>query len=38
MDWPMMEDLYLALTRIFGGFITFICNIFGIVRDEEEAA
>lgn len=28
MDWPMMEQLYLALTRIFDGFINFLASIF----------
>ena len=28
MDWNIMEDLYLALTRIFDGFVTFLYNIF----------
>ncbi len=29
MDWPMIEDVYLALTRIFDGFLKFLYNIFG---------
>lgn len=29
MDWPMIEDLYLAMTRIFDGFLNFLYNIFG---------
>lgn len=29
MDWTMMEQLYLALTRIFDGFINFITTVFG---------
>lgn len=29
MDWGMIEDIYLAITRIFDRFITFILNIFG---------
>lgn len=28
MDWSMMEQLYLALTRIFDGFISFLATIF----------
>ena len=28
MDWPMMEQLYLAFTRIFDGFINFLGTIF----------
>ncbi len=28
MDWPMMEQLYLALTRIFDAFIDFIVKAF----------
>ncbi len=28
MDWDMMEDLYLALTRIFDNFMNFLYNIF----------
>lgn len=27
MDWEMMEDLYLALTRIFDNIVTFFVNI-----------
>lgn len=33
MDWALIEDLYLALSRVFDRFITFIINIFG--EDEE---
>ncbi len=29
MDWTLIEDLYLALSRIFDRFVTFIMNIFG---------
>ncbi len=29
MDWPMMEDLYLAFTRIFTFFIDFLAKAFG---------
>lgn len=29
MDWPMMEDIYLAMTRIFDGFLKFLAKIFG---------
>lgn len=29
MDWPMIEQLYLALTRIFDGFMNFLYGIFG---------
>lgn len=29
MDWDFMEKLYLALTRIFDGFIHFLNDIFG---------
>lgn len=29
MNWPMMEDLYLAFTRIFTAFIDFLGKIFG---------
>ncbi len=28
MNWPMMEDLYLAFTRIFSAFIDFLGKIF----------
>lgn len=30
MDWPVIEDVYLALTRIFDGFIKFLMKAFGI--------
>ncbi len=33
MNWPMMEDLYLAFTRIIDGFIAFLAKVFGV---EEE--
>ena len=29
MDWPMMEQIYLALSRIFDGFMNFLYSIFG---------
>ncbi len=29
MDWSMIEDLYLAFTRIIDGFINFLSTIFG---------
>ena len=29
MDWPMIEDIYLALSRVFDGFLKFLYNIFG---------
>lgn len=29
MEWPMMEQIYLAFTRIFDGFLNFLANIFG---------
>lgn len=29
MDWSMLEDLYLALSRVFDGFIHFLYEIFG---------
>ena len=29
MDWSMLEQLYLALSRIFDGFIHFLYGIFG---------
>ncbi len=29
MDWPMMEQLYLAFTRIFDAFIDFLVKAFG---------
>ena len=28
MDWPMMEQLYLAFTRIIDGFINFLSTLF----------
>lgn len=27
MDWPMIEKIYLALTRIFDGFMNFLYNL-----------
>jgi hypothetical protein len=30
MNWPMMEDLYLAFTRIIDGFIKFLAKAFGV--------
>ena len=29
MDWPMMEQIYLALSRVFDAFMHFLNNIFG---------
>ncbi len=29
MDWEIIEDFYLALTRIFDGFVQFLYGIFG---------
>ncbi len=29
MDWAMLEDLYLAMSRIFDGFMNFLYRIFG---------
>lgn len=29
MDFDMLEDLYLAISRIFDGFIKFLNEIFG---------
>ncbi len=29
MDWGMLEQLYLAISRIFDGFINFLYDIFG---------
>ena len=29
MDWPVIEQVYLALSRIFDGFLNFLYNIFG---------
>lgn len=29
MDWGMLEQLYLALSRIFDGFMHFLNDIFG---------
>lgn len=34
MEWGMLEQLYLALSRIFDGFIHFLNDIFG--EDEAE--
>lgn len=28
MDWSIIEDAYLALSRIFDGFFKFLYNIF----------
>lgn len=28
-DWSMIEDLYLAISRIFDGFMHFLYEIFG---------
>ncbi len=30
MDWDVIEKAYLALTRIFDGFINFLLKAFGI--------
>ena len=27
MDWTMMEDMYLAITRIFDGIVNFFLNL-----------
>ena len=35
MNWPMMQDMYLAFTRIFDGFLNFFAKIFGKKEDEE---
>ncbi len=29
MDFAMIEDLYLALSRVFDGFMKFLYEIFG---------
>ena len=29
MDWLKIEDIYLAFTRIFDGFLNFLANVFG---------
>ncbi len=29
MDFDMLEDLYLAISRIFDGFVKFLYSIFG---------
>lgn len=29
MDFDMLEDLYLAISRIFDGFVKFLYEIFG---------
>lgn len=29
MDWSIIEKAYLALSRVFDGFINFLYNIFG---------
>ena len=29
MDFAMFEDLYLALSRVFDGFMKFLFEIFG---------
>ncbi len=30
MDWDVIEKAYLALSRIFDGFINFLLKAFGI--------
>ena len=30
MDWNVIEKVYLALTRVFDGFINFLLKAFGI--------
>lgn len=30
MDWSVVEDVYLALTRIFDGFIKFLMRALGV--------
>ncbi len=30
MDWDVIKTAYLALTRIFDGFINFLLKAFGI--------
>lgn len=32
-DWGMIETLYLAITRIFDGFLNFLYDIFGDKED-----
>ena len=27
MEWPLMEDMYLAITRIFDGIANFFFNL-----------
>ena len=29
MDWPMMEQIYLALSRVFDAFLHFLYSVFG---------
>lgn len=29
MDYDMLENLYLAISRIFDGFVKFLYDIFG---------
>lgn len=29
MDWPMIETIYLALSRVFDGFLNFLYEVFG---------
>lgn len=29
MDWAVIEDVYLAISRVFDGFINFLYRIFG---------
>lgn len=29
MDWSMFEDIYLAISRVFDGFVHFLYEIFG---------
>lgn len=35
MDFDMLEDLYLAISRIFDGFINFLNEVFGKKTEEE---
>lgn len=35
MDFGMFEDIYLAISRIFDGFVKFLYEIFGDKKDEE---
>lgn len=32
MDWTVIEDVYLAITRVFDGFITFLMRVFGVAE------